>query len=431
MDAAAPLKRWHVLAAGLGNGLEFYDFITFAYFAIQIGHAFFPAQSAYGSLMLSLATFGAGFVTRPVGAFVLGLYADRVGRRPAMVLSFTLMGSAIVGLALIPSYAAIGIAAPLLAVCARLVQGFSLGGELGANTTFLLESAAPEGRGLAVSWQGTSQVIAFGVGGAVGMILTHLLSPAALDIWGWRIAFLLGAATLPIGLWLRASLPETLHAPVAGHSEPVPDASRLASARRHWRIFALGFVVLAGATVGTYIFAYVATYAQNTLHMPPRAAFTATSAGSLICVFVIPFGGWLSDRIGRWPVNVGGNLAFLLLIYPVFAWISAARSEFALVCGVSALMVFSWVTVGPLLATLSESLPRNVRCTGLAFVYASAIALLGGTTQLVVTWLIHVTGNPVAPALYLTFATALAQIAYMLLPESAPVRLARTRLVPA
>src|SRR5580692_320828 len=178
------------LAVTIGNMLEFYDFITYSFFAIQIGHTFFPSNSQFGSLMLSLATFGVGFVTRPIGGIVIGHYSDRAGRRPAMMLSFAMMGSAIIVLALTPSYATIGIAAPVIAILARMVQGFSLGGEVGPTTAYLMEAAAPGRRGLAVSWQPASQESAATAGARVGVILTQSMSEAALDSWGWRIAFL-------------------------------------------------------------------------------------------------------------------------------------------------------------------------------------------------------------------------------------------------
>ena len=216
------LKWQHIAAATIGNALEFYDFLTYAFFSIQIGHAFFPAQSAYSSLMLSLATFGAGFLTRPLGAFVIGNYSDRVGRRPAMMLCFLLIGFAIVGMALIPTYAQIGVAAPILAIIARMIQGFSLGGEIGSNTAFLMEAAPVEKRGLIVSWQTASQNIALITGGTVGVALTAWMPADALDSYGWRIAFLLGAVAVPFGFWLRNNLPETLHS-----KEPAPkDAPR-------------------------------------------------------------------------------------------------------------------------------------------------------------------------------------------------------------
>ena len=252
------LQRRHVVAVIAGNALEFYDFVTYAFFSIQIGHAFFPSQSAYGSLMLSLATFGAGFVTRPLGAFVIGNFADRVGRRPAMMLCFILMGCAIVGMAVIPTYATIGLAAPILAIIARMTQGFSLGGEIGSNTAYLAEAAAPEHRGLVVSWQGVSQVIAVTCGGLVGLAVTTWLPAASVDAYGWRIAFLLGAITVPFGLWLRSSLPETLHTPEdTGPGEAVAAQPRSVQARRYWRIFILGLGYLASGTIGTYIFTYI------------------------------------------------------------------------------------------------------------------------------------------------------------------------------
>lgn len=421
------LRIRHIAAATLGNALEFYDFITFAFFAIQIGHAFFPGTSAYGSLMASLATFGAGFVTRPVGALVLGNYADRRGRKPAMILSFILMGSSIVCLALIPSYATIGIAAPVLAVMARLAQGFSLGGEIGSNTAFLLEAAPPARRGFIISWQVSSQCAAFAAGGCVGVLLNSFMPPATFDVFGWRIAFLLGAATLPFGIWLRRSLPETLHTHEAAAVQPASPAPRLAIALDHWRVVVLGLAILGSFTVTNYCFAYMTTYVQNTLRMPAGTGFAATAAGNILSIFTVLYGGRLSDRIGRWPVNVFGNLALLVSIYPVFHLILITRSEIVLVVGVTLLIVMSNTPAGAFYAALAESLPKTIRGTGFATIYSVSIAALGGTTQLVVTWLIHITGNPFAPAWYMIGASLLGQTALTLFRESAPMRL----IVPA
>lgn len=433
------LKRRHIAAATLGNALEFYDFLTYSFFAIQIGHAFFPGRSAYGSLMLSLATFGAGFAARPVGALVIGAYADRVGRRPAMLLSFLLIGISIVAMALIPPYAAIGLAAPVLAILARMAQGFSLGGEIGSNTAFLLEAAAPEHRGFTVSWQGASQSAALFAASLVGIALTTLMPASLLDAWGWRIAFLLGAVTVPFGLWARSHLPETLHAAEAPSAAMVRDdlpatAARLALARRHWRIMVLGLVVLGMGTIANYVAIYGVTYAQDALHLSARVGFIAESSNTLIAIPAVLFGGWLSDRYGRWPVNVGNNLALLLLIVPIFAWMVAAHSETALIVGMTTFGVVTNLSFGSFCATLGESLPKSIRVTGFATVYSLAIATLGGSTQFVITWLIHVTGSAMAPAWYVLGAAVIGQIALMLIPESAPGRLQHTfpaALVPA
>jgi MHS family citrate/tricarballylate:H+ symporter-like MFS transporter len=415
-------KRRHVAAATIGNALEFYDFLTYAFFSIQIGHAFFPVQSAYGSLMLSLATFGAGFVTRPIGAIVIGAYSDRVGRRPAMMLCFVLIGCSIVAMALIPTYATIGLAAPVLAVIARMAQGFSLGGEIGSNTAYLMEAAPTDKRGLIVSWQGVSQNLALIFGGSVGILLTTALPPDMLDAYGWRIAFLLGAAAVPFGLWLRSNLPETLHMPELDTIAPVIAQSRLVQARTHWRVIVLGLVVLAAGTIGSYTFTYLVTYTQATLHMSARTGFVAETLGNVLSIFAMLLGGWLSDRRGRWPVNVWGNLFFLLMIYPAFLLVVQMHSALVLIAAMTVLNVASSINSGSFYAGLAESLPKTIRGSGFGTIYSVSIAAFGGTTQLVITWLIHITGSAMAPAWYLTGAAAIGQIAYMLMRESAPVR---------
>jgi MFS family permease len=416
------LKRRHIAAATIGNALEYYDFLTYGLFSIQIGHAFFPAQSAYGSLMLSLATFGAGFVTRPIGALVIGAYSDRAGRKPAMMLCFILIGFSILGMALIPTYAAIGIAAPILAVLARMLQGFSLGGEIGSNTAFLLEAAPLDRRGLIVSWQNASQLIALVTGGAVGTLLTFILPPTELDAYGWRIAFLLGSVAVPFGLWLRSHLPETLHVPEPVAAAAPAPKTRLGQVRLHWRVIILGLVVLGTGTIAAYISTYIATYAQATLHMSARIAFLASASANTLGIPAVLLGGWLSDRHGRRSVNTWGNLAYLLLIYPMFAWVVATREPLALILGMTLLSVVFNFIIGSFYAGLAESLPKTIRGTGFSMVYSISIATFGGTTQLVVTWLIHVTGSPMAPAWYAIGAAMIGQIALMLMPESAPAR---------
>jgi MFS family permease len=418
------LTRRHVVAAVIGNALEFYDFMTYAFFAIQIGRTFFPTQSAYGSLMLSLATFGAGFVTRPLGGIVIGAYSDRAGRRAAMTLSLTMMGCAIVVLALTPSYAAIGLAAPIVVIVARMVQGFSLGGEVGPTTAFLLEAAPAERRGAVVCWQGASQFIASSIGGLVGVILSEVMSPAMLDSYGWRIAFLIGAMALPFGLWIRRRLPETLHEPeesaVAAAAQTVLEA-----VRRNKRTIVLGLMILAYATIATYFTQYMTTFAQNTLHMPQNVSFAATLVGNIASFGGIVLGGWVSDRLGRRATMIWPSLVFLLLVYPVFSWIVAAHTGFALLTGVAILGFAGQIAVGAFYPALTESLPKRFRGRAVAIIYATSIATFGGTAQLVTTWLIHATGNPLAAAWYLTGATAVGLLAMSLIRESAPRQLAR------
>jgi MFS family permease len=224
-------------------------------------------------------------------------------------------------------------------------------------------------------------------------------------------------------LWLRTNLPETLHAPELNPIAPVTAQSRLAQARAHWRVMVLGLIVLAAGTIGSYTFTYLVTYAQATLHLPARAGFIAEASGNMLSIPAMLLGGWLSDRHGRWPVNVWGNLPFLVLIIPTFLLVVQLRSELVLIVGMTVLYVVFSFNAGSLYAALTESMPKTIRGSGFGTVYSLSIAAFGGTTQLVITWLIHITGSAMAPAWYLTGAALIGQIAYMLMRESSPVRL--------
>jgi MFS family permease len=370
--------------------------------------------------MLSLATFGAGFVTRPIGGLVIGAYADRAGRRPAMMLSFSMMGAAIIALALTPSYETIGIAAPILAITARLVQGFSLGGEVGPTTAYLMEAAAAERRGLAVSWQPASQQIAATAGALVGVILSEAMSGAALQSYGWRIAFLIGAITLPFGLWIRSGLPETLHRAEADAAHAAGRSLELLRAAP--RLLVLGLMILASGTIITYVTDYMTTYAETTLHVAADLAFATTVVSNGVGIAAALYGGWLADRKGRWPVMVWPQLAALLLTYPVFLWIVETRSAWALLGGLGVLSFIGSIPYSAFYVALAEGLPKGIRSGAFATIYAVAIASFGGTAQVIVTWLIHVTGNALAPAWYMLLATAVGLVAMTMMRETAPVR---------
>jgi MHS family citrate/tricarballylate:H+ symporter-like MFS transporter len=413
--------RKAIVAATIGNALEFYDFITYGFFSIQIGHTFFPAHSAYASLMLSLGLFGAGFVTRPIGGIVIGAYADRVGRRPAMMVSFTLMGLAIVSLAVIPSYATIGIAAPILAVVARLVQGFSLGGEVGPTTAYLMESAATQRRGLTVAWQGASQGLAGIAAGLVGFGLSITLTPDVLDSYGWRIALLLGAVTLPYGLWLRRSLPETLHTPEP-IAEPAVAQSRMALIDASRRVLILGLLVIAAGSIASSVSSYMTTFAQHALHMPPAIAFAGGLIGGLSGVIGYLSGGWLSDRVGRRPVMIVPAFIHLIVMIPVFYWLVQARSGAALLIGAAITGLLAGSGASAFYAAMAESLPKRIRSGSFSTIYAISNAVFGGTTPLIITWLIHVTRSPMAPVGYMFVSAIIGLFARWLIVESAPAK---------
>ncbi|MDA9489219.1 MFS transporter [Bradyrhizobium sp. CCBAU 11361] len=408
-----------VLGATIGNILEFYDFGTYSFFAIQIGQAFFPAGDPFASLMLSLATFGAGFVTRPIGAIVLGSYSDRVGRRPAMTASFAMMSAAILVLAVTPSHEAIGVAAPLLVIFARLVQGFALGGEVGPTTAYLMEAAPPERRGLAVSFQPASQQIAATAGALIGEILSLTMTSEALNAYGWRIALLLGAATLPFGLWLRSTLPETLHRPEV--PAPVVQPAKRSPAAR--RIMSLGFIILASCTIITYITGYMTTYALNTLQVSAPLAFATTLISNTVGIAAALLGGWLADRAGRRHIMIWPQITAFLMTYPVFLWIAETRSALALLGGLGALTLIGTIPYSAFYVSMAEGLPKNIRGGAFATIYAFAIAIFGGTAQPVVAWLTQVTGNALAPAWYMLVASAAGLCAMLMMPETAPLKI--------
>jgi len=409
-------RRRAVTAAILGNGLEFYDFITFAFFAIQIGHTFFPSESPFLSLMGSLATFGAGFITRPLGAHVLGGYADTHGRKPAMLISMSMMGAGILLLALTPGYATIGYAAPVIAVTARLIQGFALGGEVGSATVYMMESSTAGRRGYTMSWQGASQNIAASIGSLVGLGLSLVMSEAELSAYGWRIALLLGATIVPLALYVRKSLPETIH---HADTEVVEHAGSL---RPFVRPILCGFLIIAAGTISTYIFQYMATYGQNTLGLSVSVSLGGELANNAISVVAVLIGGALSDRRGRKFVMVGPQILFMVLIVPCFLWLTTERD---LVSFVGANLILSAVQgfmYGAVYAAISESLPKHVRARVFALVYSIPVAVFGGTTQLVITWLLEVTGEPMAVAWYLTAVSVVGLGAMIAIRESAPVR---------
>ena len=407
-------------AATIGNMLEFYDFITYSFFAIQIGHTFFPSQSEFSSLMLSLATFGAGFITRPIGGIVLGIYSDRVGRRPAMLLSFALMGAAILTLSLTPSYDTIGLAAPIVVIIARMVQGFALGGEVGPTTAYLIEIASPERRALVVSWQPTSQQIAATIGALVGVILSKAMPAEALDAYGWRIAFLIGAACLPFGLWMRRTLPETIPLHKSETGKPSESVGHLATARRHARLITLALLILASGTIATYVTQYMTTYARTTLQVAPTLAFATTMVSNGLGIAGALLGGWLADRFGRKPVMIWPQLVTLALTYPTFLWIVHSPGALSLLGGFGMLSLIGSLPFSAFYAAFAEGLPQSIRGGAFATIYAVAIASFGGTAQLVVAWLIYVSGNALAPAWYLLFAGIVGLIAMSRFPETAP-----------
>ncbi|MFL6856459.1 MAG: MFS transporter [Allosphingosinicella sp.] len=403
----APKAR-QIAAVVAGNALEFYDFVTYSFFAVQIGRSLFPGD-ADRSLMLSLGTFGIGFLSRPLGGLLIGRYADRRGRKPAMILSFTLMGIGLVGLALTPSYAMAGMAAPALAILFRLIQGFALGGEVGPNAAWLLEAAPPGRRGLFVSLHMATADVGVLAAGLVGFVLSLAMAPAQFDAWGWRIAFLLGAAIVPFGLALRRTLDETLPPP-GEDAAPADRRPVLATA-------AAGMVVLGAATIANYTLQYINTYAQTTLHMAVNVAFGATLVLGLVSVACDLAAGWLADRFGRKRTLLLPWLALIVLAVPAYLFVSAVRTPAALFATTALLSLVHILGSTPAMLLVLEAIPARIRAGAMGLIYACAIAIFGGTAQPLIRKLIVWTGSPLAPGWYMSVAVACGLAATFLIRE--------------
>ncbi len=413
----------NVAAAVLGNALEVYDFGAYAFFAVMIGEAFFPAKTPMTSLLLSLATFGAGFVSRPFGALVIGAYGDRVGRKPALLLTFFLMGLGSAGLALTPSYAMIGPLAPILVVAARLIQGLAFGGTIGPATAFLLEAAPPARRGLFASWQLASQGLATLVAGAVGVGVSAVLGHAAMQAWGWRVPFLLGALILPLAFVVRHALPETLH---ETNEAPQEDTGLGQFVRRQPGLIVIGLVIVASCTIPFYVLAYMTTFATTTLHLSTTVSLAATVIFGVTTLVFSLVGGALSDRYGRKPLMILPRVAVVLVAWPLFAWLIHAPDALALLVVTAVLSILSQLSSSVALVAVAEALPKAVRSAGMATIYAVGVAIFGGSTQFIVAWLIARTGDALMPAWYLMAATAIGIWAMAALHETGPVQARRT-----
>jgi MFS family permease len=410
VSGAVPLKR--MVAIGLGNALEFYDFMISSFFAVQVGHAFFPAELGARGLLYTLATFGVGFFMRPLGGVVIGRYGDARGRKPAMMWSFGLMGVAILGMAFTPSYASMGIAAPILLLFFRLLQGFAVGGEVGPITAYAAEAAPRGHRARYVSILQTGQGLAVLCSGLIGYSLARLLSPGNLDAYGWRIALLLGVLIVPIGLIIRSRLPETLRMAEA-------QAAREPGGQSPWRVFFVGLMVVGAGTIAGYGLTYLATYAQDTLKLGAQLAFVTTIAQGLGYLCGAYAGGWLGDRLGHRRVLLLSFALLLVLMLPAFVLINRWPTAATLFLVTAVLSIIHITAIVCMSAFLVESLAPSVRSGTFAMTYATGVALLGGTTQLVLKLLIDTTGSAFAPPWYIIVALAAGMLALTQLRESA------------
>ena len=421
-DSAAPpmskgMIRRIIFSSSVGNALEWFDFSVYGYFAGIIAKQFFPMHDEWLSTLLAIATFGISFLMRPIGAVVLGIYGDRKGRKAALTLAITLMMVGTLTMAVMPPYAMIGLAAPVLILVARLVQGFAVGGEFGSATAFMVEHS-PTKRGYYASWQFASQGLAAILAAAFGSMLTAWMSPEHLGNWGWRIPFLFGVLIGPIGYYIRSHLdetPEFLAMRRQRDTAAAAAADPTASFGSQWVNLLLAIGIVAQSTVGVYVLQlYMPMYAVKQLHMPAAVSFGAVVLNGGLQLILSPVMGAWSDRIGRIRIMLGTSVLMGLLIYPMFALLQSYPTVgwLLLLQGTSGILKAAYS--GPMPALMSEIFPTHVRSTGLSIAYSIGVTIFGGFSPTIVETFIHLTGDKLAPSYYVLIAALLSGLSLVI-----------------
>src|ERR1700758_3381852 len=402
-----PSLRRMIVAAMIGNVLEWFDFVVFGFFAVTIAEVFFPIHDPTAQMLVTWGTFGLAYFVRPLGAIVVGSYTDRAGRKAGLLLSIALMMVGTTLMAVTPGYATIGLAAPVIITLARLLQGFSVGGEFGSAVTFLSEHAGQR-RGFAASWQFATGGMITALASLFGVTLTTLLSHQQLVDWGWRIPYFFGMLVGPAGLYIRAKVVETPEFVEAELPPTIPISDLL---RRYPLPVLLGLGISIISNSSFYILAYIPTYGVKTLHLPESAGFTATLIGGLILAIGCPLFGHWSDRISRPLIMVIACWLFVLTSYPSFWLMAGWPSLTACIIAVCWLQLVKAGYSGVLPSLLSEQFPVQVRAIGVSFGFSTAVSIFGGLAPLVATWLIAQTGDPLSPSYYLIFTALLSLVA--------------------
>jgi MFS transporter, MHS family, proline/betaine transporter len=400
-------SKWRVvLAISVGNALEWFDFVIFGYFALAIAKQFFPADDPVSSLLMSLAVFGAAFVMRPLGAIAVGYYADKVGRKPALTLTITLMmvGTALIAFA--PPYEIVGPLAPFIIVIGRLLQGFSAGGEFGSATALLAEQH-PDLRGFFASWQFASQAMSVVLATSFGAALAMVLDTNQLDSWGWRIPFLFGVLIGPIALYIRYRIPESYEFQSSSRTGETP---RQALSSSSWNILtALGLVIV--ATVTVYTLVLMPTFAVKYLGYPMRDVFVVGLITGVLQTVLVPVAGFLSDKWGRLPLMAGAALVIFSTTWPLLTLVATTRTFAALLAFQMWIGAQLAIYLGALPALMAELFPTRIRTTGLAVSYSLAVAVFGGFTPVINASLIELLGTYAAPSFYLMAAAIVSLVA--------------------
>jgi MFS transporter, MHS family, proline/betaine transporter len=398
-----------VTAASIGNALEWFDLLIYGYFAVTISRLFFPSDDQTVSLLLALGTFGVSYLVRPLGAIVLGAYADQAGRKASLMISIVLMMIGTTLMVVIPTYASIGVLAPLVVLFARLLQGFSVGGEFGSSTSFLVEHR-PDRKGFFASFQWAGQGFAAVLASLFGVGLTTALTADQLNAWGWRIPYIFGLLIGPIGLYIRRHVDETPEFLASeAPSTPVRDVLR-----HQWGrvLLAIGIAVVSNSS--NYLILYMPTYAVKQLSLPQSSGFAATLLGGIILTVGSPLIGHFSDSVGRTRIMQVGAGLFVISAYPAFVLLTGYASLFVLIGIVCWLSLLKTIYSGVMPSLMAEIFPTRTRVTGMALSYNISVPIFGGFAPFIATWLIELTGNNLAPSFYLML-TALVSLGALVL----------------
>ena len=408
-------KIGDVMRVASGNFLEQYDFFVFAYYAKYIGQAFFPSADPFASLMASFATFAVGFLMRPLGAIFLGAFIDRRGRRLGLIVTLGMMAIGTLTIAITPSYAEIGVAAPVIIVLGRLLQGFSAGVELGGVSVYLAEIATPGNRGFYTSWQSGSQQIAVIIAALIGAALTSMLPEPTMFAWGWRIPMLIGCAIIPLIFWLRSSLTETDAFHKIDKARSSADVFRIVG--QNWALILTGMALSVLTTTTFYLItAYTPTFGREALKLDGTGVLLITLLVGLANFIWLPVGGAISDRIGRYPLLFLIPVLAIVTAYPIMLWLVASPSFGKLFTVVMLFSMYFGLYNGAMIPLLAEIMPPKVRTAGFSLAFSLATALFGGFTPLVSTWLIKTSTElgwaapRATPALWLSIAAVVSLV---------------------
>ena len=387
-----------IIFAGLvGNVMEWYDFAVYGFFASVIGHKFFPSNDPTISLIAAFGAFAAGFLVRPLGGLLFGRIGDLVGRTRALTLSVLTMAVPTVLIGLLPTYQTIGLAAPIMLVTLRIIQGLSVGGEYTSSLVFLVENAPPNRRAFNAIWGVWGATAGILLGSGVGALLTSVLSSAQVASWGWRLPFFVGVLVAGTGYLVRRSMHG--EKPTSKSTSPVFDSfGKHRSSVLRVALLNIGFGVPFYAA-----FVYAVTYIKEIDKLPGHVAFNLNTLSMSLLLFLLPAGAWLSDRIGRRPILIAGGILLTLGSVPLFHLIHTT-DPVTIFMGEVGFALLIGLIAGSLVTASVEMIPTDVRCTGLAFAYNASIGWFGGTTPLIAAWLITVTGNPIMPAYWIATA---------------------------